>query len=1459
MAKLPDTKKKPPKPQVGAATPPPEKPPTTRAATQTPPDEPPKKPPSKTSTAPPAGKPPPPPSDTYAGRAAAQAVITRRLSDLSDDQLIAAFKADPRYILRQVRWLTIKENQQKYRLRLLINKNPSLKPILERTLARLPPPVQPRLKPEAKPEAAPPEVTAEELAAPEKPTTGEKRYTQTDAKKLQELINRLPDSYYDHYATKVDPETPDYISAQAAQAATQRLVNWLKFERGRFLPYLHGAFGETLKTALGPIGTGWRAIEKLERGAKLSSLHPALDSNAIYRFNHLLNQKALNVLLLPFSKSLGIVGKAGFSPFQVVFSPTPTYNEQTGRIESTPSTRIVFSPLFTLSRFGDKTADGIDKWTKRPTNFLKEHNLLEDYLENIDKALSVFNTNRKEYKKNKSEENKKKYKKSLKNIHRLVDSFDGFADIRYKKKGFFSKKNRQHNLKQIGLEFGNFLRGTTRGSLIKLSRNLRRTDRDPFSYLGLLIGGILFDLAAGFALNTVRYGLSRVINRIPGVNLARAHITKAIHQSPAATTVRIGAGNLKHALKAPFSLNVAASTYWGYQLGDTLFPGLSTKQIPIPFTFKGAINLPFPVNPVGVAFGAVTGGLGTFYQTALLNIIEGIPLTDLNYGSIITMPGLGAVPAQVHWYNTQIYGNAPQYRRLFGIGPKSQLIYSPTDLIEAETIAVEGYSAFEPIKTNIRHFQKPVWRKLFGPGPKATPLTRFTAFLYKSPYLRGITNGLLRGSFISSLLLRFLPQSLLSQTIAGIPLQTLIQSYPFINALWQIRAPFFADLALSLSRTTLGQSGLKNYARFHNSIINLMYQPDKLFRMRSRLFRGLEFLQPRDALKHARPWLTYARNIFNPGFFLGLLAIPIITPLGLPAFAAPVIGMASWWGAHQILNIIRPIHLSRFSALGYTGLILGSLVQLGLSLLGISLPISPLLWYSLWGLLTPLVIHLVLPFIETFGALLLKTSLSFLGNFLISFAGLGIDLVAAAAAAIGGITFILIAAGIVVIITFSAFFVSLQGDLTAGPQSTHLNLQTTVTDKQVCSDFTITQPILLKESKIQQPHIRYEALISPTRLKIDRDSLTASRNSQSLDRLPDQISINCRLNSSLTNTQYVALCWPFYSSVSGRASHRFAAALSAPEGPADYFALVSNYSELAPIAQVYIDFIPRLQQHHLNRQYLVKEYEAQLDVIKNNKNSQIKTLESITDYLEDTQSADSLESQLSYLNTALETISQNPFQNLINNLPNYGPLPEDTYDIETLCLTPWDTEENDSISSDQACLQHIDNLIDIYQAWDQPFSQVKWSINSLIDQSEKISTLSPTDPEYDTLVDQFNLNLSAALDDINYLSSILKEQFKYIKDELLKGIDDLYFVPGSLPENLQISDPEVQEFLKNFDFFQKQYYFIPQGTDYQICYDVENLTDQPVAIFTSVYIPYEVLVIFTAAVSRANETIIIPP
>jgi len=552
------------KTQVGQATPAKKKPPSSQTATEAPP-EPPKKPPSsQTATEAPPEPPKKPPSgiditsaepDRFPGRSAAQKIINRRLSAISDKDLIAAFKADPFSVLKKFNYFTSPQHQ--YRLNQLIKKNPRFKPFFEQTLSRLKPPPLTQVKPtpttKAKPKA-PPQITPEDLVKP-LPKTNEINNTNKGA--IQRWLNQLKPEFQAYLAKKQKQQVAqagykavsrEYAAKQAEQF-TRHLWSFLSLYRGRIVGhYLSEASYSLIFSALGPIGNMMNLAYNENYSWKMAWQKNLLNPNVIhYYFNSLPTQKAFDVLKYPLSAGWSILAKGGAPLISTVHYKDYKFDHEKGFIPEIKK-KNVFTPLLATIQASNALGNKVYQ-EKDPQHF---HQLFDKSLKKLELA--------------KKQKDLKKTKLVQHQIDQLLNIYSGSLT---------------GSVKQNFLDISSGLRR-------HLKNNLKSSDRrDPISFLVILLAQLVFDFAIGLALNTLRLVATRLISLVPGVNALRAKIANFLTSRPWLENMRFAGATGPAFVRGVFSFNTLSSGYLGYQLG-------------------------------GPVLAPITGGLGALYKTSLI-------------------------------------------------------------------------------------------------------------------------------------------------------------------------------------------------------------------------------------------------------------------------------------------------------------------------------------------------------------------------------------------------------------------------------------------------------------------------------------------------------------------------------------------------------------------------------------------------------------------------------------------------------------------------------------------------------------------------------------------------------------------------------------------------------------------------------------------------------------------------
>jgi len=539
------------KPRVGTATPPPpKKPPSSKTATKTPPNEPPKKPPVGIGIT-------TPEPDRFLGRSAAQKIINRQLSTLSDKDLIAAFKADPFSVLKKFNYFTSPQHQ--YRLNQLIKKNPRFKPIFETAMSRVKPQILKKLSPKDKPEA-PPKVTPEDLIKP-LPKTNEINNTNKDA--IEHWLNQLKPEFQAYLAKKQREELaerkamPRRHAAAQAQAFTHNLWQFLSLYRGRIVGhYLSEASYSLIFSALGPIGNMMNLAYRKNYSWKMAWQRNLLNPNAIhYYFNALPGQKAFSLLKYPLTAGFSVLAKAGAPLISTVHYKDYKLDPRKGFVPEIKQ-KYVFTPLLATIQASNALANKVYQ-EKNPQYF---HQAFNHRLNNLEKAKKDYLSSRIVGDLDTRKKAKQKYEAVNQNLSKLLNTYDGGFDI-----SNISKSFRRH-----------------------LADNLKSSDRrDPISFLAILLGQLVFDVTIGLVLNTIRIIATKAISLIPGVNALRARFARFLTSRPWMQNIQYAGATGPAFVKGVFSFTTLSSGYLGYQLG-------------------------------GPALAPITGGLGALYKTSLI-------------------------------------------------------------------------------------------------------------------------------------------------------------------------------------------------------------------------------------------------------------------------------------------------------------------------------------------------------------------------------------------------------------------------------------------------------------------------------------------------------------------------------------------------------------------------------------------------------------------------------------------------------------------------------------------------------------------------------------------------------------------------------------------------------------------------------------------------------------------------
>ncbi|MFH0942705.1 MAG: hypothetical protein V1810_00880 [Candidatus Beckwithbacteria bacterium] len=899
---------------------------------------------------------------------------------------------------------------------------------------------------------------------------------------------------------------------------------------------------------------------------------------------------------------------------------------------------------------------------------------------------------------------------------------------------------------------GKFGQAIFKGGLKNLSRRLKKINKDPVSGLFALLIGTLIDLTIGLGLNLARVVTTRVLNfagkYIPGINTLRATITEFFTSNRLLNTVRIGGTTINSFAKGVFSPTTLSSGYVGYQVGSLLTPNLYFNLYGVPINVGGAIATP------------IFSGAGAFYQTALNLAKQGI----LDYQGRLNPVG---------W--------AQEIQRLQTI-----LKYPEVDPLEAKTAAAD---------------LKNISLKGFRPGP----FTRFASWLYEHKFFRLPINGYVVGNLISPLMQHYFGWSPLTTHLVTIG----------VDFFWQTKAAWgqlFNQVWTKPTWTIFGKTFFTPYWRLFS-----LENPTSLFTKIYHRWLGFSrFGIPGPTLTFIdKPWLRflknswskvqiYARNFFNPGFFLGFSLIPLLTPaLGAWAFiAGPIIGSAAWLVSTRVAAAIMgqsaAAFMPAFNSLAFAGYFISQIA--GLIFFGFNIPIA---WTLGWTIGLPLLGTGFQIIASAFGlsvSQVLGTFISGITHGLISAvsatgviaSGLGIWATVTSIATVAGLT-VFFAYTI-----YAGFWIPMMEEYNAQPTSINFSLTSTcnkISDNKYrcCASFNITQDILnvLK-------YLNLSMDFNGTNLSInlsDPDTVTSASR--------DNTPLNYSLLSLLTSTNYSVDIPPTDLPVvagSDMLNRSLFAYLSTPtDQPSTLEDLLDN-SNLVNSIIPFLEILQEMAKDKLNPEnspawtaYYVQGQE-ELEALLNGQQATLKKLQSQVESGNLTEAEHFLTYQL----------TNNPVKN-----------PETITCSET----------------DDRCLQYKSAVKGYFDSWPAFINQQLTLVEGLI-----------AHPDPALLIEA-----SASLEE-NFSQT---EQDWKSQQQLVKKLNEIKYQLSDDDANF-LADPElnvrnftnlsedtkiklleiINKYFGGIFNFGRPYYYIPQGTNYNFCaivdYCLNYLASPPV-------------------------------
>ena len=879
-----------------------------------------------------------------------------------------------------------------------------------------------------------------------------------------------------------------------------------------------------------------------------------------------------------------------------------------------------------------------------------------------------------------------------------------------------------------------------RKSLGNTARRLRSTERDPISYILSLLGGAIWDFLSFFTLNLAKTIAGKALNLIPGVKVLNAQITKFITSDKFLTNTAVGGSSLRSIIQGTFSPATASFGYTGYRGFSSLFPNASVNQLMNPFT--GEI-LAFTVNPAGLIGGAATLSAGIFYNVAL------------------------KMAATTNYYWTSQYQS-----------------YLKASTFKGGWALDEGALGNKLIKEN--------YYNGFKPGP----ISNFAKFLAEHPFARIPINGLAVGDLVSPLMQQYygwnpwVTRGVFSG--ADYLLQTRrawgrLISENIIKPVWRVwTQPTWKIFGRTFITPHFRVFSLNNPNSFgswaYEKYLNVFYKDPFNFRV---------------AAMTERPWFKFynknvsgfAKNFFNPGFFMGFGLIPLLSQsIGAWAYVVgPVAGGVAWnLGARALTSIFPKIYYSvpagmaRINAVGWTGYVIGSLLDIVIP--GTQAWLGPVM---AGGFVAADI------FLTLAGKSLMGLVTSGISSIVTAFSGVAAGAAASAAfmaawatvMAIGSITLLTVFFAYTI---YAGFWVPMIEEAKASQQSSNFSInnqcaKTPAGLYQCCSNFSITENVFNF-----MRYLKLKTSIKGTLLEVDLSN-PDSKTDAWRATTPLQYFDTAYPDSELTSRQYTIYTDPrFYPPiVEGSLNYLFEFYLSTPSDQTqNLFELMSTNQSVVYSMKPFWDMLVALAKEHDGNKHLVAEYDAQIDLIEEQKNL-------VNDLINDIKSKD--------LGTAWNTANS-----YLDNEPM----------------------GKDPCPAGSDCPEEKQGLKQLYDSW-------KPTVQRYISKIEMYQ--GQTNPP----LDKFLTDLETEFETLDGQIKILEQIRDLAKDAQGKMDDDDAARILELEEQNKFNQytnlpPEEQEEIWNLlskyfsDIFTNNgFFFVPRGTSYRACVDMNYVGPMP--------------------------------
>ena len=674
-------------------------------------------------------------------------------------------------------------------------------------------------------------------------------------------------------------------------------------------------------------------------------------------------------------------------------------------------------------------------------------------------------------------------------------------------------------------------------------------------------------------------------------------------------------------------------------------------------------------------------------------------------------------------------------------------------------------------------------------GFKPGPVTRFADFLHHNWLVRIPINGWVAADFLSPLM----------QRLYGWNSVTTHAVFTAVDYFWQIKGPLFRTIGDFISQIPAVQRLVASIQfgitfPLQNWWFNMVY---KATSFQQSLVGAIP------TQWKMRTWANFAQNFFNPGFFMGFGLIPLLTPAmgGWAYLAGPVAGSLTWNAAAFALEKtfgVRIASMVKINAWGWTGYIVGSVLQL-------IFPALPAWFGMATALAFPAIGMLFSAFGISFGSILgwIGSLSPVMGEFLAAIAsGIGPTAIAiwGTIMAIGSVTLLTVFFAYTI---YAGFWVPMIEEGKAQPQSSNFSISSACTltapnQYQCCSNFSVTENVFNSRNFLDH------------NTDFIRSDLTVNLNSpaSTTHAFRGKELIYTTYVTEWTNGDNYSLVIPPGNMIDDAHPYLDAFLPTPFDQPQNLFELMQTNSSVVFSMQPFFDILTQLAKEFKpctpnprapcsQDGQLVAEYKTQVILMEHKKS----LLEKLISQLKLAVNSNNLVFSLTQIKADLATAAT----------PANNPLTDPCPDAAA------------------PCAPEQQGLKDLFNSWPALVQQYSYSIGNFLIQAQS--------PTADPIV--IKASLQAYLDTLTDLPDQIDSQITNLNaiiDQIEKAQGKMDAADAQAIINTNFSGfanmaPDGPEQLAAWALLEKYFpgifkkshtfYFIPQGTNYQVCLDMD--------------------------------------